>query len=478
MLKSIAGFWRPRKRMPSSAARANHLADVPEPVRLPGTVEAGGQAGQAGEPSASQARFDEALVIRSETEIARPADRDRFLSIVKDFPEVRTVSSELNFRILRTAAQHCLWFGPPEEAVALFQHLTEVDRKAEDFYSLSELLANIDHRASAQALQKAMMLDPDAYDTESNRETLRLIDQTLAKKKSRKPVGINRYPSDADFRGDLISLIERHIAPEAENENKFIDTSTKFFTTGSCFARNVSLTLKFLGYEANHLEFVERINTTFASRALVEWLSGGHGDGSSRFQELVPPGWRGEQALSLIKQADVFVLTLGAAMAFFDRTTGEFVLPRVSALNSRALADRYDFRMTSVAENVANVKVLIKFIRLMNPDVTIVLTVSPVPLLVSFNGGPCVQADCISKSTMRLTAHEVVNDPEFDRIIYWPSFEVFRWVGSNNSDFYAADDGASGHVTDSKVQETIAAFIRRFKARGQSADTGTSDSCP
>jgi len=152
------------------------------------------------------------------------------------------------------------------------------------------------------------------------------------------------------------------------------------------------------------------------------------------------------------------------AAAFFDRETGAFVLPRPSALNSRALAEKYKFRTASVQENVDNVLYLINFIRSISPDIKIVVTVSPVPILASFEFESAVQADCLSKSTMRLVAHEVVNNSNIENILYWPSFEVFRWAGSNASNYYAADDGAAWHVSEDKVAGTIKAFVDMFSA--------------
>ena len=166
----------------------------------------------------------------------------------------------------------------------------------------------------------------------------------------------------------------------------------------------------------------------------------------------------------MIKRSDVFILTLGVAAAFFDRTTGAFVLPRPSALNSRALAEKYQFRTASVQENVDNVRYLIDFVRSVAPGIRIVVTVSPVPILASFEHESAVQADCLSKSTMRLVAHEVVNNSGIENILYWPSFEVFRWGGSNASNFYAADDGAAWHVSEAKVAGTIRAFVDMFSA--------------
>ncbi|MGC8054830.1 GSCFA domain-containing protein, partial [Salmonella enterica] len=88
-------------------------------------------------------------------------------------------------------------------------------------------------------------------------------------------------------------LIKKHIAFDLRNEEKFISRATRFFTMGSCFARNISAALNKSGYNSTHMEISEYINTTFANRAFVDWLSTGKTDVavSERIQELLPPGW-------------------------------------------------------------------------------------------------------------------------------------------------------------------------------------------
>jgi hypothetical protein len=278
---------------------------------------------------------------------------------------------------------------------------------------------------------------------------------------------VGRYPETADFTGDLEKLIREHIAVNLNSAPKFVSKATRFFTMGSCFARNLSANLLQSGYASNHMEISEYINTTFANRVFVDWLRDAEIDPaiSARIAELLPQGRTREQTLEVIKSSDVFILTLGVAAAFFDRTTGAFVLPRPSALNSRALAEKYLFRTASVQENVENVRYLIDFVRSIAPGIRIVVTVSPVPLLASFEYESAVQADCLSKSTMRLVAHEVVNNSGIDNVWYWPSFEVFRWGGSNASNYFAADDGAAWHVSEAKVGGTVRAFIDMFSAK-------------
>jgi hypothetical protein len=346
--------------------------------------------------------------------------------------------------------------------------LAQASNSAGDYFLLSEILTQGNFfEESLSSLERAIALDPANYDTPANRETLdiarsRSTPTTTKAAAARKKIG--RYPETKDFLGDLQSLVKDHIAVNLNGEPKFLDRNTRFFTMGSCFARNLAKSLRDRGYAAFHMEISEYINTTFANRVFVDWLSGADIDPAvrDRIVELLPAQWSKENTLEIIRTSGVFILTLGVAPAFFDRATGEFVLPRPTALNARALAEKYLFRTTTVQENVDNVLYLINFIRSVSPDIKIVVTVSPVPLIASFEYESAVQADCLSKSTMRLVAHEVVNNSNVKNILYWPSFEVFRWAGSNASSFYAADDGAAWHVSEDKVAGTIKTFVEMF----------------
>jgi tetratricopeptide (TPR) repeat protein len=389
------------------------------------------------------------------------------LSILDEHPEIFDTPTEGNLNLIRKTAVRCKDVGPVSKAIELFRKLAKASNQAADYFVLSEVLTNGDYlEESISSLEKAMALDP-AFDTPMNRETLEIGKSRLNQPPAKAAVPkkkIGRYPETKDFLGDIQGLITNHIAVDLNREPKFISKSTRFFTMGSCFARNLARSLRDGGYTAQHMEISEYINTTFANRVFVDWLSGAEIDGAirERIAELLPPGWSKENTVQIIKDADVFILTLGVAPAFFDRATGDFVLPRPSALNSRVLAEKYRYRTTSVQENVDNVLYLINFIRSISPSIKIVVTVSPVPLVASFEYESAVQADCLSKSTMRLVAHEVVNNSNIENILYWPSFEVFRWAGSNASNFYAADDGAAWHVSEEKVGGTIKAFVDMF----------------
>ena len=414
------------------------------------------------------ARFVYAQLIDDGTHKKTAEARDLMLSILDEHPEIFDNPTDGNLNLVRNAAVRCSHVGPFDRSIELFRKLARASNRAGDYFLLSEILTQGNFfEESIASLEKAIALDPATYDTATSRETLEIARSRLSQPapkagSSRKKIG--RYPETKDFLGDLQGLVKDHIAVNLNNEPKFLDQKTRFFTMGSCFARNLAKSLLDRGYAAFHMEISEYINTTFANRVFVDWLSGAEIDAAirDRIVELLPPQWSKENTLEIIRTSGVFILTLGVAPAFFDRATGEFVLPRPTALNARALAEKYLFRTTTVQENVDNVLYLINFIRSISPDIKIVVTVSPVPLLASFEYESAVQADCLSKSTMRLVAHEVVNNSNIENVLYWPSFEVFRWAGSNASNFYAADDGAAWHVSEEKVAGTIKAFVEMF----------------
>ena len=278
------------------------------------------------------------------------------LSILNERPEIFDNPTEDNLYLIRSAAERCSHVGPLAKAIELFRKLAPASDKAVDYFKLSEILTQGNFfEELISSLEKAIALDPPTYDTAANRETLRIAKSNIANKSNKRRIG--RYPQTEDFLGDFQKLITDHIAVDLSNKHRFVGKSTRFFTMGSCFARNLSKSLNNSGYVSYHMEISEVINTTFANKVFVDWLGDvgvDHAIGE-RIAELLPSGWSKENTLQVIRNSDVFILTLGVAPAFFDRSTGEFVLPRRTALNSRVLAEKYLYRTTSVKENVDNV---------------------------------------------------------------------------------------------------------------------------
>jgi len=422
-------------------------------------------------------RYLQAVYLEDGTHNKKAQVRDLLLKIIVDIPEIKNnPSNTLHIKILRGAASRCNDQGPIATAKELYSKLCQVSNDAKDHFEYSEIMYDeVDLSTSVTHLEKAMNLNPEVYDSKDNRDLLSSLKQTLTLKNSQsinkkleesqhlKKPRIVRYPSSSELKGNLKDVVRNHLQNDFSNfgiHNK----STKIFTMGSCFARNISRKLQSLGLICENLEIAEQLNSSYANVALVDYILGRNTSSSnnSRLEELLGDAQNKEYLLNKIIDTNVLILTLGVAPVLFSRYDGSFVMPRPSRLTTRALADKYEWRTTTVEENVRNIKYVIESIRTISPGIKVVLTVSPVPLSVTFEFGSAICADSLSKSIMRVSADQLVRGNNLENIYYWPSFEVFRWVGSHNSNFFGGDDGAEWHVTEGHVNEVMSVFAEYF----------------
>ena len=217
-------------------------------------------------PQDINARFVYAQLIDDGSHKRRAEARDMMLAILDESPEIFANPTEGNLHLIRSAAIRCSHVGPFPKAIELFRKVAAGSNRASDYFQLSEILTQGNYFEEAVAsLDKAIKLDPATYDTPTNRETLELAKTQATKtpaKESDRAGGrakVGRYPQTADFTGDLEKLIRDHIAVNLDSMPKFVSKATRFFTMGSCFARNLAKSLEQSGYAAHHME-ISRIH--------------------------------------------------------------------------------------------------------------------------------------------------------------------------------------------------------------------------
>jgi tetratricopeptide (TPR) repeat protein len=271
-----------------------------------------------------------------------------------------------------------------------------------------------------------------------------------------------RWPILMSEFADLRDMARRHVVADAGEAGFTIGPTTRVFTLGSCFAQNLAEALSKTGTPTAHFPYVEDINSTFANRYLLEWLLGRlkTGPTAGYFDAKYGAPMRDELRVAL-EQADVIIFTVGVAPCFFERESGAFVLPRASSVS--LWAQDNIFRTTTVEENKDNILAIIEAAKSLNADVKIVLTVSPVPLKATLEMASVVQADCISKSTLRVAVHEVMGQG-IDGVVYWPSFEIARWLSAYFPATFGADDGRSRHVSKAVIEVILELFLERYGA--------------
>ncbi|KVN55774.1 GSCFA domain-containing protein [Burkholderia stagnalis] len=378
------------------------------------------------------------------------------LSLVQDTPDAAPWP-QLKL-CLEMLAQAATYVGPTEDAEFAYRWLIRIDPgNAGHYANLSQLRADDNLEEAAALLDTAQSIDPRV----ANGNDLALSREVRAAGARRAPIARAKYPTTKEMRGDLKAAIRSTLLKDLPQQ-RFISRDTRFFTLGSCFAREIATRMIERGYQADFFEVVEHINSSFANRSMVDWAMGRcEGQARERLDELfaslniTPDGLQARWAAS-----NVFIYTLGVAPAFFDRQSGAFVMPSNSAFASRAFAEMYDFRTTTVQENLDNLEYITSHMRALNPNVKIVITVSPVPLKTTFEFKSAMQADCISKSTLRVVAHEFVT--KHPDVVYWPSFEVVRWLGGHVGPYYGTDDDSALHIGDDVVKAITDLFIEHY----------------
>jgi len=272
-----------------------------------------------------------------------------------------------------------------------------------------------------------------------------------------------RYPHAASEFADVRSILRDYILTEFPNPEPLFKPSTKVFTLGSCFAQNIANGLNRYGIEARHFGQLEDINSTYANRYLMEWLEGKDNAQTEPFQKFFGSDKR-KETLEFLAASDLAVLSLGVAPCFFHKESGEFAPTLGDNMHISLRMKNFVFRTTSVSENLDNLIAIVDSLRRLRPGIKLVLTVSPVPLKATFERPSAILADCVSKSTLRVTAHELMQK-NLEGVMYWPSYEVVRWLGGHMGQVFGNDDGSPFHVSQQLVNTIIETFIRTFGTR-------------
>ena len=121
-------------------------------------------------------------------------------------------------------------------------------------------------------------------------------------------------------------------------------------------------------------------------------------------------------------ESDVLVFTLGLTETFVSNVDGS-VFPVAPGVSGGSYSpELYSFLNFSVSEVITDLQLFIEKARRLNPGLRIILTVSPVPLVATFEPRHVLVSTTISKATLRVAAHEIAQQHDF--VEYFPSYEI------------------------------------------------------
>jgi hypothetical protein len=122
-----------------------------------------------------------------------------------------------------------------------------------------------------------------------------------------------------------------------------------------------------------------------------------------------------------IHAADIYIVTLGLTEVWRNDRNGLYIC-QAPGKNIRGEHEGVTFECSTYAQNLENVLRVCRLVKADYPKKRIILTVSPVPLSLTYSGRDVVVANMDSKSTLRAVAAEATK--LCDNAFYWPSFEI------------------------------------------------------
>jgi GSCFA family protein len=161
-------------------------------------------------------------------------------------------------------------------------------------------------------------------------------------------------------------------------------------------------------------------------------------------------------------QSDWLVFTLGLTEAWRSRTDGAVYPVAPGVAGGDYTPEKYEFVNFTAGEVREDLSAFVRQIRKVNPAVRILLTVSPVPLIATYEDRHVWVSTCFSKAALRVAADEVERSEP--NVWYFPSYEIITSPAAGAR--YYADD--LRQVTNLGVSHVMRVFTRHFIAEAAS----------
>jgi hypothetical protein len=160
----------------------------------------------------------------------------------------------------------------------------------------------------------------------------------------------------------------------------------------------------------------------------------------------------------VFEECDVFVFTLGLTEGWISEADGA-VFPLAPGVVGSGHG-RYRFENFSVESMVADLTAFIDRLRTVNRSARVILTVSPVPLIATYEKHHVLVSTTYSKAALRVVADLVSRCR--DDVAYFPSYEII--TGSHTRGRYFEADLRT--VTAAGVAQVMKVFARHFLGTG------------
>jgi hypothetical protein len=278
---------------------------------------------------------------------------------------------------------------------------------------------------------------------------------------------------------------------DVDFEPKFqFDSESKFFTIGSCFARNVENYL-----QSKKIPLLSKMDNVSA-----DYFKSSGGQNRSGYQNVYTPGSVLEASRlclsetsfkSIVKHedlyydlmthglkglpqkiayeihegivntyqkladADALIITLGYTEAWSYKPTNMWVNQSPADPKLRKLAENFEFHILNYDMIYEILREALDNFKKINPNLKFILTVSPVPLGSTFSNDHILIANQRSKSTLHSVAQRIWKENQ--DVDYFPSYEMVSL-----SDRSFAFEGDNIHVTQKVVSKIMERFFKSY----------------
>jgi hypothetical protein len=162
----------------------------------------------------------------------------------------------------------------------------------------------------------------------------------------------------------------------------------------------------------------------------------------------------------MFEECSIFVFTLGLTETWRSRVDGTAYPLAPGVAGGSYDPERHEFINLDVHEVLADMDAFLAGLKAVNPGVRVVLTVSPVPLIATYEDRNVLVATTYSKSVLRIAADMAWR--RHDWIEYFPSYEIITG-NYNNSAYYEADYRG---INTLGVDHAMRCFLDHYTATG------------
>ena len=308
-------------------------------------------------------------------------------------------------------------------------------------------------------------------------------------------------PREARWREVMENLPSNQIDPHYHSSLK-IQREDLIASAGSCFAQRIATALQTSGYKylvtekgPNFLsadekykysygQYSARYGNIYTVLQLLQLLRRAYG----RF-ESIEPVWRLKSGgyidpfrsavqpdgfisekeclrdrqthlaavRKMFESVNIFIFTLGLTECWLSREDGA-VFPNCpgSSLGGEFDSNKYAFHNFSVANVIEHMNIFLAEFKQINPSAQVILTVSPVPLMATYEPRHVLQSTVYSKSVLRVACEEIIK--QNNNVHYFASYEIVTSTG-DISEYFHSDRRS---VSNSAVSHVIQCFHNQF----------------